>query len=212
MSIEWFGEGCFKITETGNRFSVLTEPPIRESGLPTPRHKTDVVLNIFSDLSDSLFNQKKKDAFVISNAGDYELKNVFIQGIILNFNKNRAKTAYKIKMEGISVGYLGMMNNKEITLEIGNFLSDLDIMIIPIGGGEVLDAEGAVGLIKQVEPNIIIPMYYKIPGLKIKRGDLENFLKKMEVKSTEQLEKLMVKTKDLESWDEETKVVVLKHL
>lgn len=65
MTIEWFGEGCFKITETGNRFSVLTELPTRESGLNSPRHKVDVIINIFSDLSDSLFGQEKKRHFLL---------------------------------------------------------------------------------------------------------------------------------------------------
>ena len=42
MTIEWFGEGCFKITETGNHFSILTELPLKESGLSLPRYKTDI--------------------------------------------------------------------------------------------------------------------------------------------------------------------------
>ncbi len=212
MTIEWFGEGCFKITETGNRFSVLTELPTRESGLNSPRHKVDVIINIFSDLSDSLFGQEKKEAFLISNAGEYELKGNFIRGIILSINKNLVKSAYKLQIENIRVGYLGMLTSKEMTPEVGSFFSDADIILVPIGGGDVLDAAAAAEIIKQLEPKIVIPMYYKIPGLKIKRGELDNFLKKMEVKSVDKEDRVIIKPKDLANWGEEIRTIVLNAL
>jgi len=177
-----------------------------------PRHKVDAIINVFSDLSDSLFGQEKKDSFVITNAGDYELKGVFIKGILLSVNKNIIKSAYKIKMEDISIGYLGMINAKEITPEVGNFFSDTDMVLLPIGGGDMIDITEASNIIKQLEPKIVIPMYYKIPGLKIKRAELENFLKKIEVKSVEKTERLLIKSKDVENWGEETKIFIVNSL
>jgi hypothetical protein len=213
MSIEWFGEGCFKITETGNHFSILTELPSKESGLSIPRHKTDVFLSVFSQLSDSLFNEEKKDWFIIKNAGEYELKGNFIYGMVLNIEKELVKSLYKIRIEDMKIGYLGEMKDKEMTPEVGNFLADIDIMILPIGGGDVLSIEKAVEIIKQIEPKIVIPMYYKIPQLKIKRNEVETFLKKAEIKLVEQnLEKFSVKSKDLENWGEETKIITLTSL
>ncbi|MCX8015797.1 MAG: MBL fold metallo-hydrolase [Patescibacteria group bacterium] len=212
MTLEWFGEGCFKITETGNRFSILTETPSKDSGLPIPRHKTDVYLSVFSNLSDSLFNSNKKEneIFIINNAGDYELKDNFIRGMVVSVKEGLVKSIYTIKMEDIRVAYLGMINNKEWTPEAGNFLGEIDIMLIPIGGGEMLDAVQAVEVIKQVEPKIVIPMYYKIPGLKIKRGELNTFLNKMEIKKIEEMDKLLIKSRELENWGEEIKVYILK--
>lgn len=46
-------------------------------------------------------------------------------------------------------------------------------------------------------------MYYKIPGLKIKRGELDNFLKKMEVKSANKEDRVIIKSKDLKETGEE---------
>ena len=213
MSIEWFGEGCFKITETGNHFSILTELPSKESGLSIPRHKTDVFLSVFSQLSDSLFNEEKKDWFIIKNAGEYELKGNFIYGMVVGTEKELIKSIYKIKIENIKIGYLGTMNDKEMTPEVGNFLTDTEIMILPIGGGDLLNVEKVIEIIKQIEPKIVIPMYYKIPNLKIKRNDLESFLKKAEIKSIEQnLDKFSIKKRDLENWGEEIKIISLKAL
>lgn len=214
MTIEWFGEGCFKITETGNRFSILTETPRKDSGLSIPRHKTNVYLSTFCNLSDSLFdlNKKEKEVFIINNAGDYELQNNFIKGIVVSTKEGLVKSVYTIKMEDIKVAYLGTITNKEWTPEVGNFLGEVDIMLIPIGGEEMLDGSQAVEVIKQVEPKIVIPMYYKIPSLKIKRAELEKFLAKMEIKKPEEMDKLLIKNKELENWGEETKVYILKNI
>lgn len=216
MTIEWFGEGCLKITETGNRFSVLTEVPSPESGLNAPRHKTNVYLKIFSNLTDSLFfddKNKNSDVFVISNAGDYELQENFIRGYTASVVDGITKTIYTLKIEEIKVAYLGSLHNKEWTPELGNFLGEVDIMLIPVGGGDVLDAGGAAEVIKQVEPKIVIPIFYKIPGLKIKRAELAPFLSKIEAKKPEEMDKLLIKAKDLAGFpEEETQVYILKKI
>lgn len=213
MTIEWFGEGCFKITETGNHFSILTELPSKESGLSLPRYKTDIYLGSSSKLASSLFTEEKKDVFIINNAGEYELSGNFIYGMVVGTEKELIKSIYKIKIENIKIGYLGTMNDKEMTPEAGNFLTDTEIMILPIGGGDLLNVEKVIEIIKQIEPKIVIPMYYKIPNLKIKRNDLENFLKKVEIKLIEQnLDKFSIKKRDLENWGEEIKIITLKAL
>ncbi len=213
MTIEWFGEGCFKITETGNHFSILTELPSKESGLSLPRYKTDIYLGSSSKLASSLFTEEKKDVFIINNAGEYELSGNFIYGMVVGTEKELIKSIYKIKIENIKIGYLGTMNDKEMTPEAGNFLTDTEIMILPIGGRDLLNVEKVIEIIKQIEPKIVIPMYYKIPNLKIKRNDLENFLKKVEIKLIEQnLDKFSIKKRDLENWGEEIKIITLKAL
>jgi len=187
--------------------------PLKESGLSLPRYKTDIYLGSFSKLANSLFTEEKKDVFIINNAGEYELGGNFIYGMVVGTEKELIKSIYKIKIENIKIGYLGTMNDKEMTPEVGNFLTDTEIMILPIGGGDLLNVEKVIEIIKQIEPKIVIPMYYKIPNLKIKRNDLESFLKKAEIKSIEQnLDKFSIKKRDLENWGEEIKIISLKAL
>jgi L-ascorbate metabolism protein UlaG (beta-lactamase superfamily) len=64
-----------------------------------------------------------------------------------------------------------MVNAKEITPEVGNFFSDTDMVLLPIGGGDMIDATEASNIIsKQLEPKIVIPMYYKFQDLKIRKS------------------------------------------
>lgn len=209
MTIEWRGEGCFEISTTGDHFSILTELPSRDSGLNAPRTKTDVLLSIWAGLEDTIFSKKQEDRFIISGPGEYEVKGVTIKGLKLSSDANSIKTAYLINAEDLQIGYLGEIGKKEVTPELVGFFEDVDILMVPIGAGEMLDADAAMALINQIEPKIAIPMYYKIPGLKRRADSLEVFLKEAGV-NVKPEEKLLIKKKDLNV--EETKIVPLMAL
>ncbi len=102
---------------------------------------------------------------------------------------------------------MGQLKQKELTEEQIQKIGDVDILLVPVGAGGSLSAEEARKIILQIEPKIVIPMYYRIPGLKIKLESVEGFLKIMGVKGAETLDKLSLKEKDLTS--EETRVVLL---
>lgn len=207
MTIEWRGEGCFEISTTGGHFSIITELPNRESGLSAPRTKTDALLSIWSDLEDTLFSKELSDRLIISGPGEYETKDVFIQGMKVGGEKTSIKSIYRILMEDIKLGYLGEISKKEITPEAIGFVDDCDVLFIPIGGNGMLSGEEAAGVVNQIEPKIAIPMYYKISGLKRKADSLETFLKEFGSNGVKTEDKLIIKKKDLSF--EDTKIIPL---
>lgn len=207
MTIEWRGEGCFEIRNTGDRFSLITELPSRESGLTAPRSKTDVLVSVWSDLGDTLFSEEKEDRFVVSNPGEYERQGVFISGLKIGGEGESIKSAYLINIEDVKIGYLGEISEKEVNSNLFEFFEETDILIIPVGGNGMLDGEAAAKLVNQIEPKIVIPCYYKISGLKRKADALDVFLKEIGKKSENQ-NKLLIKKKDLNF--EETKIIALE--
>jgi len=68
---------------------------------------------------------------------------------------------------------------------------------------------GQIDNLLSIEPKIIIPFCFKIPGLKIKRDPVEKFLKKSD-KKNEPLEKYLLKKKDLLSDSFKEKIIILK--
>jgi L-ascorbate metabolism protein UlaG (beta-lactamase superfamily) len=81
--------------------------------------------------------------------------------------------------------------------------------MVPVGGsGATIDGEGAVDIINQIEPRLVIPMHYKISGLNLKFDSVDDFLKEMGIGKKEVLDKLTLKKKDLP--EGETQVVVMK--
>ena len=80
--------------------------------------------------------------------------------------------------------------------------------MIPVGDKYTIGARLAAKIAKQLEPNLIIPMHYKLPGLKVDLVDLKEFLKEMGLNGISAIDKLVVKKKDLVG--KEMEVVVMK--
>ncbi|KKS43841.1 hypothetical protein A2127_00385 [Candidatus Jorgensenbacteria bacterium GWC1_48_12] len=199
MTISWYGEACFLIESGGTR--ILIEPPQKESGINPPRLKSDILIYSKSRGNAAAFNESAGETFIIDTAGEYEIKGINILGI--NSDDN---ILYSIKIDDIKIAHLGFLN-KELDNDQLTLLDDPDIILIPVGGSEILDAEKAMGVISQVEPRVAIPMLYGIKDLKIKRAPLKDFLKESEAKDAPQ-PKLTIKKKDLT--EEETKIVILE--
>ncbi len=228
MQIIWHGQSCFQITTQkgkNNLVSVVIDPFDETIGLRTPKMVADVLLITHSHHGHdnrkavlglpSQISEKpgRASPFVIDSPGEYEIKEVFVQGISSfhdnSQEKERGETIiYIIEAEGIRLCHLGDLDQKELTIEQVEKIGDIDILMLPIGGIHTISAEEAVKIMSQIEPKIIIPMYYQIPNLKVKLEDLTKFLKIIGMKTIEPQSKLSIKKKDISG--EEAKVIILK--
>ena len=151
--------------------------------------------------------------FLISGPGEYEVKEVFIQGVPAFHDNSQGKergqtTIYVIEAEDLRVCHLGDIGQKELTSEQLEKIGEVDILMIPAGGVYTIDGKDALKIMSQIEPKIIIPMHYSLPKLKVKLDDLDKFLKAAGIRKIEPLPKLTIKKKDLS--EGEVKIVVLK--
>ena len=152
------------------------------------------------------------EPFIISGPGEYEIKNIGVRGIPTFHDSRQGKergsnTAYRIEADGVTLAHLGDFGESAAREETVEALGDIDILLIPVGGNYTIDADTAVKVINQIEPRLIIPMHYALPGLKIKLSGVDDFLKSYGAAGAERLEKLSVKKKDLP--ETESRVVVL---
>lgn len=210
MHIYWLGEGCFKF-QSGET-TVVIDPYPKDIGLKPPRTKADIV--VMSNPKSNGIESVSGDYFLIDGPGEYEIKGVFVYGVGLDsVSENNGKkgeeatTIYRIESEGISVAHLDSLNKSLNNRELEK-LENVDALIIPVGGGDVLGAKKAVEIINQVEPRIVIPMKYKLPKLKRKYDPVDNFLKEMHATKIKPLSKYIVKKKDLPQ--DKTDIIVLE--
>ena len=216
MKISWYGQSFFQIiTQKGkeNKLSLVIDPFSEYIGLRLPKLETDILL-ITHDHPDH--NNKKAvlgQPFLIEGPGEYEIKEVFIQGIPGFHDNVKGKergqiTIYTIEAEGISLCHLGDLGQAELTSDQLEEIGHIDILMIPIGGKYTISAKEALKIMSQIEPKIIIPMHYSLPKLKVKLEGINEFLKILGIKSIEPLAKLSIKKRDLS--EEEVKIIVLK--
>ncbi len=207
MHITWYGQSCFKLQD--NEQTVLVNPSEpRKAGLKGPNFKANVF--ILTNIGESIDKKvlEKDNSFLISGPGEYEVNKIFVYGVPVKKDGQAKSVVYQVTMNDIRCGILGQLKYLPSGEELDK-LDGVDVLFVPIGGKDTLSAEKAVELINSIEPQIVIPCCYNIPGLNFTPDSLEKFLKEMGVKPIETLSKLSIKKKDLLSQGE-TKVVVLE--
>lgn len=197
MQITWNGLGSFTIVSKPLQgdVTVVTDPYDNKTGLRFPRtlsaaivlnsHKGDEAGN-----TSAVSGEQKKKPFVIDHAGEYEVKGVFIKGVQANRKDGTEHTLYRIVTEGVQIGFLGALDRKLKDNEL-KALGNIDVLVVPVGGEDVLSAEDANEVVAQVEPRMVIPSHFDVKGLKKKRDDAEKFCKELAC-PTEEMNKLKV--------------------
>ena len=144
--------------------------------------------------------------------GEYEVKGVFITGIA-TFHDGRsgsargANTVFLFEFDGLTVCHLGDLGHVPAQAQI-EALSDVDVLLIPVGGLHTLDASTASEVISLVEPRLVNPMHYKTPKEKARLHTVDKFLKEMGLTASPPLPEIKVSKSSL---PQETQVVLLKH-
>lgn len=216
MHIFWHGQSCFQILalrNKGEHVLIVIDPFSEEIGLKLPRLEADILMVSHQHEDHSNIKAVSGNYFLIEDPGEYEVKNVFIQGIPSFHDNSQGRergenTIYTIEAEALRICHLGDFGQKELNQEQLEAIGEVDILMIPVGGVFTISAKEAPKIMSQIEPKITIPMHYALPKLKIKLDPLDKFLKTFGIKSLEPIKKFSIKKKDLSP--EEAKIIVLK--
>jgi len=214
LNILYHGLSCFSIEAKGvSKTTTLVVDPFdtKGTGLRLPRTLSAEIVAI-TDNKNKLYNNLdavSEAELVVTEPGEYEKGGVFIYGISVKSDtdeKAEESMIFRFELEGIAVAHLGGLKHK-LSDESLSELENIDILLLPVGGGDSIDYKKAAEIANQIEPRIIIPMQYKLPGLTANLDDVQKFLKEYGAKE-ETMNKLKISRKDLP--EEETKVIVLE--
>ncbi len=209
MEIIWYGLACFRLKS--RQLTIVADPYAPEMGLTMPQVRAQVVTISHNAPGHNYVKAVKGVAHVFDGPGEYEVNGVFITGVATYHRgkpgERERNTAFLYEFEDISIGHLGDLGESLDRKQIEAFNSP-DVLIIPVGGGDILDASKAVEVITELEPRIVIPTHYAQPGLNLEMDSLEKFLKEMGVEATEPMPTLKLRKSDLAG--DETRVVLLE--
>lgn len=205
MIITYHGAEFFKVSFGDT--TLAFNPISKKSKLSGTKFGADVALVTlnhpdFNGAEEMAFGAKQP--FVVDGPGEYEIGEVTARGFgveTMYEGVKRFNTIYQVNLEGINMIFLGALGSDTIDPKILGELGEIDILFVPIGGGDVLDVPAASKLATKLEARCIIPMHYDETALKA-------FLKEEGVTPEKPLEKLTIKKKDL--LEMESQVVVLK--
>lgn len=199
MKIEWLGYCCTLITSGDN--TILIDPYDGSAGLTAVRKKARVVVSTAPHPWHDNVSAAGSEAIVINHSGEYESGGVFFTLLpIINGTgfgvKDKPASVLKIQAEGLSLVYTGVLK-MPIPPAIEDELGNVDILLMPVGGGELASAEQATKLMREIEPRAVVPLAFAQAGLKPKLGAAASFLSEAGLKASAPEEGWRVAKKDL---------------
>jgi L-ascorbate metabolism protein UlaG (beta-lactamase superfamily) len=212
MEIFWYGHSCYRMTERGLATVVVDPYDSKAVGYLPLKLKADIVTVSHDAPGHNHLNAVKGAGQILTGPGEYEIGGVFITAVQTDGN-NRKKhdhprnTLYVFDYDGLTVAHLGDIKQVPSQTEI-DALGPVNIALIPIGGGNGLNAAKAAEVISQLEPNIIIPMHYQTEDGKSRLDSLDKFIKEMGLQPIEPIPSLKITKSGLPS---ESKVIVLDY-
>ena len=185
VEITWMGHSCFRLRDRAA--TVVTDPYGKDLGLILPRVRADIV-TVSGDADDHNFVKGVKGDFqVLSGPGEYEVSSVFVTGLELRGDRKSKKekeaaprnTVFLFEFEDLTICHLGDLNIVPTQAQVEEALGSVDVLLVPVGGGESLTAAQAAEVVSLLEPHIVIPMHYKVPDFESKLDPVSKFLKEM---------------------------------
>lgn len=210
MQIFWQGYTSIRIeTKQGEKAGELvTDPFENESAIRFPRTvEPDVLLLSHQERNDFNIEGVAGKPFIISDPGEYEVRGIFVNGIqdpVADSGMKRP-VIYRIEAEDMSVGFLGKLKRKLTDAELEH-LGNIDILILPVGGGDAMDGKTAAAVVNVIEPRIVVPINYQISGIKTKLDGVEAFCKAVGGKRQD-ANRLKVSKKELPADDTQIMVI-----
>lgn len=209
MKIKFHGHACFSIND--GDFTLVTDPYNEETGLKMPKVKASVVSVSHKHPHHNNVEGVEGEPRVFNWPGEYETGGVHFRGISSFHNAKEDKeqaenTIFTTIIKGVKFCHLGDLGTK-LTPEQLEKVGDIDVLFVPVGGVDTIDAKKAKEVIEQIEPRMVIPMVYNTDGSTVGLADLQPFLNEMGAQNIEAQDLLSLKRSDLP--EDNSKVVVL---
>jgi L-ascorbate metabolism protein UlaG (beta-lactamase superfamily) len=212
VEITWLGHSCFRLRDRAA--TVVTDPYGKDLGLNLVRVRADIV-TVSHDAEDHSYVKGVKGDFqVLTGPGEYEVSSVFVTGLELRGDRKKKEaangprnTVFLFEFDDLTICHLGDLNIVPTQAQVEEALGEVDVLLIPVGGGESLNASQASEVVSLLEPHIVIPMHYHVPDSTLKLDPVGKFLKEMGLDKVPPQEVLKVSRSGL---PDETQIVLLE--
>ncbi|HLG25418.1 MAG TPA: MBL fold metallo-hydrolase [Candidatus Gracilibacteria bacterium] len=203
MEIVWHGYSCLTVKSKGA--TTVIDPYTDGKGIKLPSLKGDIVIVSGNYEGHDNIKAVSGEPTVVDWPGEYEMKGVAVMAQQIPGSKGMLFT---LIADNMKLCFIGNMS-AEITEEMVEAIGDVDILLLPVGGGETADAKTAHNLVEEIEPRAILAIHYAVDGSKAKLDGPEAFLKLVGATSTEPKDKLSIQSRN-ELKQDATEVILLK--
>lgn len=204
MELQFYGANCIKIS--AKKATVVVDDNLESLGQKSVT-KADHI-----SLRTSQIIPKHEVRFEADLPGEYEIAGVVIRGIAarahMDAEDKQSAVIYTIEADDVRAAVLGHIY-PELNEDQLEKIGQVDVLFVPVGNsGYTMDGIGALKVIKQIEPNVVVPTHYAEKGFKyeVDQTELSEALKSLGMEVSETLDKYKPKTGEI---SDNTLLVVL---
>ena len=164
MKLQWMGHACFKLTTQGGT-RIVVDPYDASVGYGKLQTDADVVITSHKHHDHCCPDAVKGCRKLIDEAGEYEFDDVKIE-TVLSFHddagcsKRGLNLLSRITADGQTVVHLGDLGHVPDKEQL-SFISNADVLLLPVGGFYTIDTSTALKVMKAAKPVACVPMHYK---------------------------------------------------
>jgi L-ascorbate metabolism protein UlaG (beta-lactamase superfamily) len=207
VDITWLGHACFRLRS--EEVVVLTDPFPLSLGLRPDTRPATVVTVSNSHPNHSNSEEVTGEPRVFSAPGEYEYRGISVRGVMTpqppETPREQRSVAYTMEIDRVNICHLGDISAPLSPVQIDE-LSPVDVLLVPSGGGCTLEIDQVLRVLQDLDPKIVIPMHYNIPGVDVPLQDVDVFLRRMGLSEVQSQPRLVVTASNL---PDDMRVVVL---
>lgn len=207
MHVSWHGQYTVKIQSRDT--TLVIDPYSPATGLRPFRSQANVVVLTHPANPDmSHVSGIQSQPIILSGPGEFAQTGFTLHAIPWRAADGSERAIQRLFIDGLCLVNLASLNRELTDPELQEIEKvDIDVLIIPAGGGEALTSKAAVKLITTFEPRLVIPIHTALPGLKEKLESVAAIAKEFGVKASSPEKKIIIKKSSLPK--EEMQVVIL---
>jgi len=205
MELQFYGANCISLALKGTR--IVVDDNLVELGAKGVTRPDDIAL--FTGVHGDIDSARR----VFDSPGEYEVADISIIGITARGHLEEpgklGATMFKLVTGDLSILITGHIY-PELTDGQLEAIGTVDVLVVPVGGnGYTVDPVGAIKLIKDIEPKLVIPTHYDDKALNypVPQQTLANALKELAMEPKETVTKLKLKPAEL---TDVTQLVILE--
>ena len=193
MDIIWLGHSCFRL-RSGDVL-LVTDPFPDSIGLSMGESEAQIVTVSNRHPNHCYAEGVQGIPQIIEGPGEYDLHGIYVLGLVTSSAEGdppeARNTAYRVEMDGVSLLHLGDLRAPLGTGRIEE-LVPVDVLFVPVGGGCTLPLGQVVELIQSLDPKLVVPMHYGLPGVAVSLQPIDPLLRELGVRDVQPQARLSV--------------------
>ncbi len=179
MQVEWYGQSAFRLQAGGT--TVAIDPFGDMSGLagrgiqwdypPILGLSAEVLLVTHEHGDHNAVEVVGGDPVVLrSTAGSLSSPIGMVTAVASEHDEQAGtargpNTIFAFELDGLRVCHFGDFGQSRLREEQAEAIGPVDLLILPVGGGPTIGAEGAEAVVARLAPRWVVPMHYRTPRI-----------------------------------------------